>query len=111
MSDESEFFREEPAGYGGSFKPSPVLIYPQTIEAAHQQGNDTEHMLRATLKRPPSILNWNKVHVQCRQEICFGANVSEKMADKSWEELDLWLQLQLADSVEMRWKGRIQLRG
>ena len=81
------------------------------IKAAHRKGNDTGHTHRPVLKRPPSILNWNKLHIQCRQEICFGAGVREKMAEKSWEELDRWLQMMLKDSVELRWKGRIRLRG
>lgn len=56
-------------------------------------------------------LNWNKLHIQSRQEICLGACVSEKMACKSWEELDRWLQSLLEYSTESRSKGRIQLCG
>jgi hypothetical protein len=111
MNLDGDFLREEPPGYGGSSKPSSVLIYLRKIEAAHRQGNDTEHTHRPALKRVPMKLCWNKLHIQSRQEICFGASVAEKMADKSWEELDGWLQVLLEYSTELRSKGRIQLCG
>ncbi len=100
---------EEPPGYGASSKPSPVSTYLRRIEGAHKQGNDTEHTHRPALKRAPMKLSWNKLHILARQEICWGAGVSEKMADKSWEGLDRWLQVLLEYSTESRSKGRIQL--
>ena len=106
-----DFLREEPPGYGGAAKPSPVLTYLRQIEAAHRQGNDTEHTHRPALKRAAMKLNWNKLHIQSRQEICFGACVSGKMADNPWEELDPWLHVLLAYSTELRSKGRIQMCG
>jgi hypothetical protein len=92
MNLDADLLREEPPGYGGSV-------------------NDTERTHHPVLKRTPMKLNWNKLHIQSRQEICFGANVSEKMADKSWEKLDRWLQVLLEYSVKLRWKQRIQLCG
>ncbi len=56
-------------------------------------------------------LTWNKLHVQARKEICCGACISEKLADKSWNELDTWLQALLAYSVELRTKGKVKLCG
>ena len=44
-----------------------------------------------------------------REEICYGACISQKLAVKSWEELDEWLQLMLSDSLERRSKGKLQL--
>ena len=41
---------EEPPGYGGSSKTSPIPAYLRHIEAAHKQGNDTEHTHRPALK-------------------------------------------------------------
>lgn len=106
-----DLLREEPPGYGGTAKPSPVLAYLRKIEADHRLGNDTEHTHRPALKRMPLKLNWNMLHVMSRQEICFGANVAEKMANKTWEELDPWLQSLLDNSTELRSKGRIRLCG
>ena len=111
MNSDADLLREEPPGYGGSSKPSPVLIYLRQIGAAHRQGNDTEHTHRPALKRVDMKLNWNKLHIQSRQEICFGACMPEKMADKTWEELDPWLHSLLTYSTELRSKGRIQLCG
>lgn len=42
--------QEEPAGYGSASGPSPITVYLRRIEAAHQQGNDTEHTHRPALK-------------------------------------------------------------
>jgi hypothetical protein len=111
VNPQTDFLHDAPPGGGGAARPSPVLNCLRCIEADHQQGNDTEHTHRPALKRPPAILNWNKLHIQCRQEICFGANISENMAENSWEKMDRWLQVQLEFSVEFRWKGRIQLCG
>jgi hypothetical protein len=54
-------------------------------------------------------LNWNKLHAQSRKEICWSVCISEKLADKSWKELDKWLQMLLACSIELRSKGKLQL--
>ncbi len=56
-------------------------------------------------------LKWNKLHLQSRKEICWGACISEKLARKSWKELDEWLQVLLASSTELRSKGKLQLCG
>jgi hypothetical protein len=90
---EGDFLHEEPPAYGAVSEPSFVL-------------KDCSR-----LKRTPLKLNWNKLHIQSRQEICLGACVSEKMARKSWEELDRWLQALLEYSTELRSKGKIQLCG
>ena len=45
-----DLLREEPPGYGGTAKPSPVLAYLRKIEADHRLGNDTEHTHRPALK-------------------------------------------------------------
>jgi hypothetical protein len=108
---EADFLREEPPGYGSASRPSAITAYLRRIEAAHRQGNDTEHTHRLALKRAAMKLNWNILHIQSRQEICFGACVSEKMADKSWEELDPWLHVLLAYSTELRSNGKIQMCG
>src|ERR1017187_7728266 len=50
MNVDVDLLREEPPSYGGSSRPSPVLIYLRSIEAAHRQGNDTEHTHRPALK-------------------------------------------------------------
>jgi hypothetical protein len=39
------------------------------------------------------------------EEICWSACVSTKLAGKSWEALEKWLQILLADSVALRSKG------
>jgi hypothetical protein len=101
MNSDVDLLREEPPAYGGAAKPSPAPTRQRRVKAAH----------RRALKQAPAKLHWNTLHVMGRQEICFGANVSEKMANKSWEELDRWLQVHLEFSVESRWKGRIQLCG
>jgi len=54
-------------------------------------------------------LHWNKLHLQSREEICLGACVSMRLADKSWAELEPWLQELLASSVAQRSSGRIEL--
>ena len=102
---------EEPPGCGDSSKPSPSSTYLRRVEAAHKQGDDTEHTHRPALNRAPLKLSWNKLHILARQEICWGACVSEKMADKSWEELDRWLQVLLEYSTELRSRGKLKLSG
>ena len=42
--------REEPPAYGAASRPSPILTYLRKVEAAHTQGNDTEHTHRPALK-------------------------------------------------------------
>ena len=109
MNSENDFLREEPPAYGAASRPSPILTYLRKVEAAHAQGNDTEHTHRPAFKRAPLKLSWNKLHVLSREEICLGANISKKMAHKPWEELEQWLQMQLADSIALRSKGKNQL--
>jgi len=50
MNSDEDLLREEPLAYGGSSRPSPVLIYLRSIETAHRLGNDTEHTHRPALK-------------------------------------------------------------
>lgn len=50
MNSDGELLREEPPAYGGASRTSPVAAYLRCIEAAHQQGNDTEHTHRPALK-------------------------------------------------------------
>jgi len=47
---EADFLREEPPGYGSASRPSAIAAYLRRIEAAHRQGNDTEHTHRPALK-------------------------------------------------------------
>lgn len=56
-------------------------------------------------------LNWNQLHIQSREEICHGAAMSERLADRAWNELELWTQMLLADSLEKRSKGKLWLCG
>ena len=48
--DIQNVLREEPPAYGAAAKPSPILVYLRKVEAAHEQGNDTEHTHRPALK-------------------------------------------------------------
>ena len=50
MNLNSYFLREEPPGYGSASRPSAIAAYLLRIEAAHRQGNDTEHTHRPALK-------------------------------------------------------------
>ena len=50
MNSENDFLREEPPAYGAASRPSPILTYLRKVEAAHAQGNDTEHTHRAALQ-------------------------------------------------------------
>ena len=50
MNLNGDFLREEPPGYGGASRPSAIAEYLRRIEAAHRQGNDTEHTHRPALK-------------------------------------------------------------
>ena len=45
-----DVLREEPPAYGATSRPSPILTYLREVEAAHAQGNDTEHTHRPALK-------------------------------------------------------------
>jgi hypothetical protein len=56
-------------------------------------------------------MNWNQLHLQSRQEICHGAGISEKIADKTWEELESWMKELLADSFSRRTCGKAELTG
>ena len=50
MNSENDFLREEPPAYGAASRSSPILTYLRKVEAAHAQGNDTEHTHRPALK-------------------------------------------------------------
>ena len=128
MRDEGEFFREEPPNYGGSTKPSPVLIYLRKIEAAHQQGNDTEHTHRPALKTllealDPRIVATNEPRrIKCGapdlainlkkggllignvEAKDIGVSLSEaKKSDQLRRYLPALANLLLTDYVEFRW--------
>jgi hypothetical protein len=67
-------------------------------------GDATEHTHRPALK-----MNWNKMHVGSRREICRIACMSELFASKSWEKLEKWVQILLADSIAIRSGQTVQL--
>jgi hypothetical protein len=50
VNPENDLLREEPPSYGAVSPPSPILVYLRKVEAAHAQGNDTEHTHRPALK-------------------------------------------------------------
>jgi len=50
VNSENDFLREEPPAYGAASRSSPILTYLRKVEAAHAQGNDTEHTHRPALK-------------------------------------------------------------
>ena len=56
-------------------------------------------------------LNWNNLDVRCRQEFCQGAGMAEHLANYSWEELDEFIRVLLADSIGRRSKGKLELCG
>ncbi len=56
-------------------------------------------------------LNWNELHVQSREEICFGAAISKRLSGQRWEELELGIQMLLADSLKRRSRGKCRLGG
>lgn len=68
---------------------------------------------RATNLKHRAILpmNWNRMHILSREEICFGAAVSVKPAREQWEQLEPWLQFLLAESTLIRTRGRVAVRG
>jgi hypothetical protein len=128
MKTEDDFLREEPPAYGGSSKPSPVLIYLRKIEADHQQGNDTEHTHRPALKTlletlDPRIIATNEPkriecgapdlvitgrknklllgHVEAKD---IGVSLNEaKKSDQLKRYLPALANLLLTDYVEFRW--------
>ena len=128
MNLDADFLREEPPGYGGSSKPSPVLNYLRRIEADHQQGNDTEHTHRPALKTlletlDPRIIATNEPkriecgapdlvitgkknklllgHVEAKD---IGVSLSEaKKSDQLKRYLPALSNLLLTDYVEFRW--------
>ena len=128
MTLDADFLREEPPGYGGSPKPSPVLIYLRRIEADHQQGNDTEHTHRPALKAlletlDPRIVATNEPkriacgapdlvitgkksrlllgHVEAKD---IGVSLNEaKKSDQLKRYLPALSNLLLTDYVEFRW--------
>lgn len=73
MNSDAYLLREEPPGYGGTSKPSPVLIYLRQIEADHRQGNDTEHTHRPALKALLETLNPRIIATNEPKRIACGA--------------------------------------
>jgi hypothetical protein len=128
MNSDADLLREEPPGYGGSSKPSPVLNYLRRIEADHQQGNDTEHTHRPALKTlfetlDPRIIATNEPkriecgapdlvitgkknklllgHVEAKD---IGVSLNEaKKSDQLKRYLPALSNLLLTDYVEFRW--------
>jgi Type ISP C-terminal specificity domain/N-6 DNA Methylase len=70
---ENNLLREEPPGYSGSPKPSPVALYLRQVETAHKKGNDTEHTHRPALKALLEILNPQIVATNEPKRITCGA--------------------------------------
>ncbi|MGP8198510.1 MAG: N-6 DNA methylase [Limisphaerales bacterium] len=128
MDSENEFLREEPPAFGGSARPSPILIYLRRIEADHREGNDTEHTHRPALKSLLETLNSRITATNEPKRIACGApdlaiiqknsglllahveakdiGVSLKEAKKS-DQLKRYLpalsNLLLTDYIEFRW--------
>ena len=128
MNLNADLLHEEPPGYGGSSKPSPVLIYLRRIEADHQQGNDTEHTHRPALKSllealdarviatnepkriecgaPDLVITGKKSklllgHVEAKD---IGVSLNEaKKSDQLKRYLPALSNLLLTDYVEFRW--------
>lgn len=128
MNSDVDLLHEEPPGYGGKVKPSPVLNYLRHIEAAHRQGNDTEHTHRPALKAlletldlriiatnepkrikcgaPDLAINHKKNglligHVEAKD---IGVSLSEaKKSEQLKRYLPALANLLLTDYVEFRW--------
>lgn len=78
--------------------------YLDEIRKNLAHGDATEHTPRPALK-----LNWNEMHVQSHRTICWFACLSESVGAKSWEELEVWVQMLLADYVAGRSNQAVQL--
>ena len=73
MNSENDFLREEPPAYGAASRPSPILTYLRKVEAAHTQGNDTEHTHRPALKALLEALDSRIVATNEPKRIACGA--------------------------------------
>ena len=73
MSSTGDFLREEPPGYGGASRPSAIAAYLRCLEAAHRQGNDTEHTHRPALKALLETLDPRVVATNEPKRIACGA--------------------------------------
>ncbi len=73
MNSEDNLFREEPPGYSGSARASPILGYLRRLEADHREGNDTEHTHRPALKSLLEMLNPGIVATNEPKRIACGA--------------------------------------
>jgi hypothetical protein len=78
--------------------------YLDEIQKNLAHGDATEHTHRPALK-----MNWNEMHIQSRQVICWSACLSESFATKPWEKLEKWVQMLLADYVAGRSNQTVQL--
>jgi hypothetical protein len=83
---------------------SPFAEYLDEIKKNLAHGDATEHTHRPALK-----MNWNEMHIQSRQVICWNACLSESFANKPWEKLGKWVQMLLADYVAGRSNQTVQL--
>ena len=128
VNSENDFLREEPPGYGGPSKPSPILTYLRRLEADHRKGNDTEHTHRPALKdllealnpritatnepkriacgAPDLVVTQKKTglllgHVEAKD---IGVSLNEaKKSDQLKRYLPALANLLLTDYVEFRW--------
>jgi hypothetical protein len=71
--DIQDVLREEPPGYGSASRPSVIAAYLRRIEAAHRQGNDTEHTHRPALKTLLEALDSRVVATNEPKRIACGA--------------------------------------
>ena len=77
------------------------------------RGEPESQSAEAALKVNRGILKleWNQLHIQSRQELCFGACMYEALASKPWDELEEWIQMLIVDSVASRTSRRVELIG
>jgi hypothetical protein len=73
MNSNGDLLREEPPGYGGASRPSAIAAYLRCLEAAHRQGNDTEHTHRPALKALLEALDPRVVATNEPKRIACGA--------------------------------------
>ena len=57
-----------------------------------------------------TILAWDRLHLQSREEICRGAAVVLSVANQKWHDIEPWLRGLLEDSMAKRSWGRAQLQ-
>jgi len=55
-------------------------------------------------------LNWDTLHVLSRKEILSACGINLQVANKSWDNIEGWLQDIIKDSVQNRSKGACSLK-